>query len=170
MQLTAPHTPHAHPTHPVAATPAWPMHSSADTAQVIAANMSHDHVSLCCFYNLPSVQESSAASHKCHFCVRHFGRVFALPFKNTYLGESLHCALREKGSAGSTFQGNHACRSCLRTSCPSAHAPLAHIHAGTAAVHTSACAMDVCLTHTTLTHNMIAVIAHWHDPLFCQLQ
>ena len=50
-------------------------------------------------------QESSAASHKCHFRVRHFGRVFDLPFKNT-LGESLHLvhccisALREKGSAG----------------------------------------------------------------------
>ena len=30
------------------------------------------------------VEESLAASHKCHFRVRHFGRVFALPYKSTY--------------------------------------------------------------------------------------
>ena len=31
--------------------------------------------------NLPCCVESSAATHKCHFRVRHFGRVFILPYK-----------------------------------------------------------------------------------------
>jgi hypothetical protein len=36
--------------------------------------------SLLSFRILLSTQESLAASHKCHFCVRRFGRVFALPY------------------------------------------------------------------------------------------
>lgn len=32
--------------------------------------------------DLLRVEESSAASHKCHFRVRHFGRVFNSPYKN----------------------------------------------------------------------------------------
>ena len=37
-----------------------------------------------CSVILLSVQESSAASHKCRFRVRHFGRVFALPYKYSW--------------------------------------------------------------------------------------
>ena len=39
--------------------------------------------SLLSFWNLLSTQESSAASQKCRFRVRHFGRVFVLPYKYT---------------------------------------------------------------------------------------
>jgi hypothetical protein len=50
---------------------------------------SHDHmiVRMChtglAFFllHLPTAQESSAASHKCRFCVCHFGRVSNLPYK-----------------------------------------------------------------------------------------
>ena len=50
---------------------------------------SHDHmiVRMChtglafSLLHLPTAQESSAASHKCHFCVCHLGRVFNLPYK-----------------------------------------------------------------------------------------
>ena len=107
----APHTPHAHSTCPFAhrhgqctrlrtAQVTW--HAGMTAVDQLAHLACH---SLLSFWNLLSTQESSAASHKCHFRVRHFGRVFDLPFKNT-LGESLHLvhccisALREKGSAG----------------------------------------------------------------------
>ena len=108
---TEPRAPHAHSTCPFArrhgqctrlrtAQVTW--HAGMTAVDQLAHLACH---SLLSFWNLLSTQESSAASHKCHFRVRHFGRVFDLPFKNT-LGESLHLvhccisALREKGSAG----------------------------------------------------------------------
>ena len=53
------------------------------------APRSHDHMILCMWHagvfvsllDLPTLQESSAASHKCHFRVRHFRRVFDSPYK-----------------------------------------------------------------------------------------
>ena len=55
----------------------------------LRAPYSHNHmvVHMChaclafSLLHLPNAQESSAASHKCHFCVRRFGRVFELPYK-----------------------------------------------------------------------------------------
>ena len=37
---------------------------------------------------MQSAQESSAASHKCHFRVRHFGSIFELPYKKLCAGRS----------------------------------------------------------------------------------
>jgi hypothetical protein len=71
---------------------------SAHAAQVMRQTY-HDHMSalhqlhlahISPVHDLPSVQESSAASYKCHFCVRHFGRVFDLPYK--MLLTQLHCS------------------------------------------------------------------------------
>ena len=39
------------------------------------------------------VKESSAASHRCHFRVRHFGRLFTLPYKRSCV-VALRCQLR----------------------------------------------------------------------------
>ena len=40
------------------------------------------------FRIMQSAQESSAASHKCRFCVRHFGSVFDWPYKRLGAGRS----------------------------------------------------------------------------------
>ena len=71
-------------------------HVNASTAAAHAC-MSHEHHTHCSLVitrlpawhtlagllilNLPCCVESPAATHKCHFRVRHFGRVFALPYK-----------------------------------------------------------------------------------------
>ena len=72
--------------------------------------------------HLPTAQESSAAFHKCHFCVRHFGRVFDLPYKLIQRSGSVcngfgrrmvqavlvaHGAADEKGRPSSPGQTHH---------------------------------------------------------------
>ena len=64
-RLHAPCVPHAHDT----------PHPPYDRTLHIA----HWHGPL--FWHLLCVKQSSAASHKCHYCVRHFGRVFISPYK-----------------------------------------------------------------------------------------
>jgi hypothetical protein len=81
-------------------------HLHAGTVAALTCTMSHTHkiaasdastiairqvtIVLSLFVlHLPTVQESSAASHKCHSRVRHFGRVFTLLYKKIF-GVSLH--------------------------------------------------------------------------------
>ena len=67
-------------------------HSGSTHLHVVVephAPHSHDHMIVCMYHagsaflllHLPTPKESSVASHKCHFRVRHFGRVFSLPYK-----------------------------------------------------------------------------------------
>ena len=83
----APHTPHAHSTCPFARRHGQctkPAHSTSHTARGHDCCRSIAHLachSLLSFWSLLRTQESSAASHKCRFRVRHFGRVFVLPYK-----------------------------------------------------------------------------------------
>ena len=86
---TDPCAPHAHSTCPFARRHGQCTH--LHTAQVtrhagIPAVDQWPHLAchnLLSFCSLLSTQESSAASQKCRFRVRHFGRVFVLPYEYT---------------------------------------------------------------------------------------
>ena len=51
-----------------------------------------------CLLMLLAVQESSAASHKCHFRVRYFDRVLTFPYKSVLMVDLALKAIRCAGS------------------------------------------------------------------------
>ena len=60
-----------------------------------AITQSHRHVTVnlsLSVFDMPTVQEGSSASHKCHSRVRRFGRVFNLPYKRPWMWVLRCCA------------------------------------------------------------------------------
>ena len=92
-------------------TPARPQHTSASVMSLthtavcalldpVVVHMSHIGMAT---WDLLCVEESLAASDKCHFRARHFGRAFILPYKNTWVSR---CIIDE-------LYGEHCWRRCL---------------------------------------------------------
>ena len=128
--LSAPRAPQARSACPFARRHDRSSHLHVSVAEP-RAPYSHDHmiVPMChaclafSLLHLPTAQESSAAFHtECHFCVRHFGRVFDLPYKLIQRSGSVcngfgrrmvqavlvaHGAADEKGRPSSPGQTHH---------------------------------------------------------------
>ena len=72
-------------------TPARPQQSSAHTMRrahcrmITRLSQCASHWWAMCLLILLAVQESSAASHKCHFRVRRFDRVLTFPYKSVLM-------------------------------------------------------------------------------------
>ena len=101
-----------HALHSCMCTPARPQHTSGMCHEPHTPQSVHSLItwlSTCrtlawpLSWDLLCVEESLAASDKCHFRARHFGRAFILPYKNTWVSR---CIIDE-------LYGEHCWRRCL---------------------------------------------------------